>query len=149
MSPDNRGEDMLTVGIENTQHTQYNQNTDDEGCYEWKDNLCILLESGRFISMDMEGTYVDVLLKKMDPIFGPKLESDKTFFKMRVGIKPGTMWCKIIDWEPEDYKMVLGNEYVMDRLENTITPDPTYINEMKREYNDTLSNFIKVAPKND
>jgi len=128
MSPSGRNEDMLTVG-NNTQSTG-GYSDDNESNYEWEEKLCILLESGRFLSINQS----DVELKKMDDIFGPKLDKNQTFFKMRVGIKPGTMWCKIFEWESEDYRTVLDNDYVMDRLENTITPNPTYINEMKSNY---------------
>lgn len=53
---------------------------------------------------------------------------------MRVGIKPGSSWCKILDWEVEDYKKILNNKYVMDKLENNITPNPTYLSEMKAKF---------------
>jgi len=129
MSPSGRSEDMLTIDWGKAQSTG-GYSDDNESNYEWKDTLCILLESGRFLSINQS----DVELKKMDDIFGPKLEEGQTFFKMRVGMKPGTMWCKIFEWESEDYKSILDNDYVMDRLENTITPNPTYINEMKSNY---------------
>lgn len=87
--------------------------SDDESQFEWNDTLCILrpLDEGRpqrFISID-----VDVSVREVDKIFGPKIDSDKTFFKLRVGIKPGTSWCKVLDWEIEDYESVLGDKKVI------------------------------------
>lgn len=101
--------------------------SDDESQYEWSDTCCILLESGRFISIGDKS----VDLKEFDKIFGPKIEDNQVFFKMRVGVKPGTSWCKILDWDLEDYESVLNNEPVMYKLEFGMTPNPTYIQEMK------------------
>jgi hypothetical protein len=49
---------------------------------------------------------------------------------MKTGIKSGTLWTKMFDWELEDYENVLNSELIMNRLENNITPNPTYIDEM-------------------
>lgn len=99
---------------------------DDESQFEWSDTCCILLGS-RFISIGDKS----VDLREFDKVFGPILEDGQIFFKMRVGIKPGTSWCKILDWEIEDYESVLNNDPVMYKLQYLITPDPTYIQEMK------------------
>ena len=130
MSP-SENDDMLTIDWEKTQSTG-GYSDDDESNYNWKETLCILLESGRFLSIDTDESNVD--LKEIDDLFGPKLDENQTFFKMRVGMKPGSMWCKMFEWECSDYRTVLDNDYVMSRLENNITPNPTYINEMKSNY---------------
>jgi hypothetical protein len=131
MSPSGKPEDLLTIDWEKTQSTG-GYSDDNETNYEWEDTLCILLDSGNFVSIDTNKP--DVKLRKMDSIFGPKLDEGQTFFRMRVGMKPGTMWCKIFEWESDDYKYVMDNDYIMDRLENNITPNPPYISEMKTNY---------------
>ena len=132
MSPSGRNDDMLTVDLNTTQSTG-GYSDDNESNYEWEDNLCILLEGGRFISIDIN-RFVEV--RKMDKIFGPELDEEKTFFKMRVGMKPGTSWCKILDWEFGDYQKILNDVDVMHKLEHTITPNPTYISEMISNHRD-------------
>ena len=129
MSPNKN--DMLTVDIDSS-ISNCGYMLSDEGQYEWVDHLCILRPSDegrpqRFISIG--DNYVDV--REMDKIFGPKIDENQIFFKMRVGMKPGSSWCKILDWELEDYESVLNNESVMYKLKHTITPNPTYIEEMK------------------
>jgi hypothetical protein len=114
MSPSGKPEDLLTIDWEKTQSTG-GYSDDNETNYEWEDTLCILLDSGNFVSI-------------------------QTFFRMRVGTCywqrkiVGTMWCKIFEWESDDYKYVMDNDYIMDRLENNITPNPPYISEMKTNY---------------
>jgi len=49
---------------------------------------------------------------------------------MRIGTKVGSSWCKLLDWEIEDYESVLGDEKIMYSLRHYITPNPTYIEEM-------------------
>ena len=97
MSPSKSDDNILTIsgGFQSTGYA----NQDDESQYEWNDTLCILRPSDegrpqRFITIS--DTYADV--REMDQIFGPKVDEDQKFFKMRVGTKPGSSWCKILDW---------------------------------------------------
>lgn len=136
MSPGGISEDMLTVDINSTQSTG-GYSDDNESNYEWIDYLCILLKSGNYITIDVDNT---VELKKPDRVFGQKFE--KRFFKLRVGIKPGTMWTKTFDYEVEDYQRILVDDDIIYRLENTIEPNPTYINEMKAELRSLQINKI-------
>lgn len=129
MSPSKSDDNILTIsgGFQSTGYA----NQDDESQYEWNDTLCILRPSDegrpqRFITIS--DTYADV--REMDQIFGPKVDEDQKFFKMRVGTKPGSSWCKILDWDLEDYEWVLNNGPVMSKLKNGITPKPEYIEEM-------------------
>lgn len=129
MSPISKNDDnILTVsgGFQSTGYT----NQDDESQYDWNDTLCILRPSDegrpqRFICISD-----DIHVREMDKIFGPKIDPNKTFFKMRVGTKMGSSWCKLLDWEIEDYESVLGDEKIMYSLRHYITPNPTYIEEM-------------------
>lgn len=102
----------------------------DESLFKWKDTLCILRplfdEKQRFISIIDNKVFVTT----MDPIFGPEIDENQTFFKLRTGIKPGCSLTKVLDWEIEDYESVMSNKDVMYKLLNTITPNPTYIEEM-------------------
>lgn len=142
MSPNGRNDDMLTVDMSTTQSTG-GYLSDDESQFEWNDTLCILRPSDeerpqRFISID--DNHVDV--REMDKIFGPKLDNDKIFFKLRVGTKPGSSWCKVLDWELEDYEKVLNNHPVMYKLEHGMTPNPTYIQEMKSNLRELKINKV-------
>jgi hypothetical protein len=100
----------------------------EENEYEWEEYLCILLKSGNYITIDKNNI---VILKQPDRIFEPKLE--KRFFKLRVGMKSGSMWSKTLDYDVEDYQRILSDSDLIYRLENTIEPNPTYISEIKTE----------------
>lgn len=117
---------------------------EDESLFKWKDTLCILRPlyeikgQQRFISII--GNDVSVLT--MDRIFGLEIDENQIFFKLRTGIKPGCSWTKVLDWEIEDYESVIGNKTVMWKLTNTISPNPTYIEEMKSKLRDLKINDI-------
>lgn len=131
----NNSNNMLTVDFSTTQSTGYY--SDDELIYEWEDYLCILLKSGNYITIDSSNI---VALKSQDSIFGIKLE--KRFFKLRVGVRTGTMWTKTLDYDVEDYQRILIDSDIIYRLENTIEPNPTYISEMKAELRELQINKI-------
>ncbi len=134
MSPGRNNNDILTIGSTQAVGSYIE---DKETNYEWMDYLCILLKSGNYITIDVDNT---VELKKPDRVFGQKFEN--RFFKLRVGIKPGTMWTKTFDYEVEDYQRILVDDDIIYRLENTIEPNPTYINEMKAELRSLQINKI-------
>lgn len=128
MSPDKKNT-LTTDGY--IQDNGYTTIIDDTQ-YEWFDSLCILRPSDtgspqRFISISDNG----VVVRVMDKIFGVKIDEDKIFFKLRSGVKPGSYYCKVLDWELEDYESVISDKDIMYRLKNTITTNPTYIEEMK------------------
>ena len=127
--------DILTVDFSTTQSTGFCE--DKESNYDWVDYLCILLKSGNYITIDDSNI---VELKKPDRVFDQKFE--KRFFKLRVGIKPGTMWTKTLDYDVEDYQRILIDSDIIYRLENTIEPNPTYISEMKAELRELQINKI-------
>lgn len=101
---------------------------DEELKYEWSSLLCIVLKSGNIISINTIDRVVDLL--KPDKIFSPKFEDNKTFQKLSIGKRPGSLWYKLSDWEASDYSDLLDDELVMYRLKNEITPNPEYIDEM-------------------
>jgi|OM-RGC.v1.026057356 hypothetical protein len=134
----NNSNNMLTVDFSTTQSTQSTgYYSDDELFYEWEDYLCILLKSGNYITIDSNNI---VALKSQDSIFGIKLE--KRFFKLRVGVRAGTMWMKTLDYDVEDYQRILIDSDIIYRLEKTIEPNPTYISEMKAELRELQINRI-------
>jgi len=127
---------ILTVDVKLTESAG-SWLSNDENQYEWVDHLCILRPSdnGRQAHGDIPQRFISigdsiVYVREMDKMFGPKIDESQSFFKMRVGMKPGSSWCKILDWELEDYESVLNNEQVMYKLRHMITPNPTYIDEM-------------------
>ena len=108
--------------------------SDNESQFEWSILLCIKLvsqddgiEKGGYVTINLETHSVDY--KTYDKVFGPCF-GEGTFHKMKTGIKSGTLWTKMFDWELEDYENVLNSELIMNRLENNITPNPTFIDEM-------------------
>ena len=116
---------------------------EDESLFKWKDTLCILrplYEKGQQRFISIIGNDVSVLT--MDRIFGLEIDENQIFFKLRTGIKPGCSWTKVLDWEIEDYESVIGNKTVMWKLTNTISPNPTYIEEMKSKLRDLKINDI-------
>lgn len=140
----NNSDDILTVDFSTTQSTGY-CNDDSESSYEWKDYLCILLKNGEYITIDDVNM---VELKKPDKLFGQRFE--KRFFKLRVGVIPGTMWTKTLDYDVEDYQKILSNDFIIKVLESlhvaypnsTLRPNPTYISEMKAELRELQINRI-------
>lgn len=105
--------------------------------YDWEEYLCILLKSGNYITIDNNNI---ANVKQPDKIFGPKIENK--FFKLRVGMKPGSMWSKTLDYDAEDYQRILSDSDLIYRLENTIEPNPRYISEMKSELRELQINKI-------
>lgn len=103
----------------------------DESQFSWSSVLCILRQSDpgrpqRFISI----TGSDVSVREMDHLFKLDIDEDKTFFKIEIGIAPGSLWTRISDWNIEDYESILSNDDIMYNLRYMITPNPTYIDEM-------------------
>lgn len=96
--------------------------------YDWEEYLCILLDRerdlpnvGYYITIDNSDI---VNLKKIDKFFATKLDSIKNrFFKLRFGIKAGTMWTKILDYDFEDYQRLLSNNKLKNKLKTVIGMD--------------------------
>lgn len=108
----------------------------DDSNFLCEDYLCILLKSGNYISIDSNNT-VEL---NSDMVFGK--ESKKRFFKLRVSIEPGNKWTKKLDYTVEDYQRILSDSDIIYKLENSIEPNPTYIDEMKSELRELQINKI-------